>query len=454
MKNYDELIDGLKKDVQIPDKVMKQFEQTLDSLPDKNKKSRRKLKWPSAVAAAAVLVCTMSVGVYAATKLYEYVVEENNEDGINVEMNKMTDEYIPPITITPDYLPEGYKEWEEGRYAKNGEWGGNGLTIVDAGYLKNFSIPRVSNYEQRQVGDATALWTYTEGANYPYHILLFYEEDGHAIEIYGSGGISEDDMMKVCENMTYVESPEKDPEHTYQAFSEDRLMRAKGEMTAAANTKTQEFAADKLTAIGDGIKLDSVSLPETADGNIYVKDIHITDEVNVSLINKDTVYDYERVMSCIENNKLKPYTRTVTEWNGDKYVEKELGTVNVKNVEVTLEVKNHSETDYDEVNIQPRWKVLKKADSGNYAVSNEIPGYTMQEGYAGSSDYGIASDNFAYYFDSSSFTQDPHFFNMALKAGETKEVHLWFAIPEDVLEDSYLVFNEASDNTQFVKIMQ
>ncbi len=50
--------------------------------------------------------------------------------------------------------------------------------------------------------------------------------------------------------------------------------------------------------------------------------------------------------------------------------------------------------------------------------------------------------------------QDPHFFNMALKAGETKEVHLWFAIPEDVLEDSYLVFNEASDNTQFVKIMQ
>lgn len=458
MKNYDEFIEGLKKDEKIPDKVMDRFEATLHSLPDKNKKLRKRFKWPSAVAAAAVLVCTMSVGVYAAGKLYDYVVQENNEDGLNVEMTKNTDEYIPPITVTPNYLPEGYKISEEGKaiwkYSPNGENGAIGITISDAGWLKSFSIPRVSSYEQKQIGNAQALYTYIEGAEYPYHIFLFYEEDGHAVEVFGCKDLSEAEILKVCENITYVESPEKDPDHTYAAFSEDRLDAAKGSESIDAS-QVKEIDAKNLMGIGDAISLTSSSLSKEVEGSISVKDIKITDEVNSELITKDTVTDYDRVMGNIENNKLKPYTRIVTEWTGDKYADKELGTVNVKNVEVTLEVKNTSEADYDEVNIQPRWGVFKKTDSGNYVRSFEIPGYTIGDNYAGCNYYNIASDGFAYYFDSSSFPQDSHFFNMSLKAGETKEVHLWFAIPEDELQDSYLSFDNAFGNTtQLVKIAQ
>lgn len=462
MKNYDEFIEGLRENMEVPEKIHEKFADTLNHLPEpemKNiiKKKNRHFKWTSVAAAALLLACTMSIGVYAAVKFYDYTISDNEDGGVDVEMSKLTKDYIPPITITPNYLPEGYKVREDGvgvkKYSENGVWGGDGLTISDAGWIKNFTIPNVSNYEQKQIGQAQALWTYTKGAQYPYHILLFYEEDGHVIEIFGSSDISEDDMMKVCENMTYAEVPERDPNRTYQAFSEDRLIQAKGETADEGSAQIQEFSAEGLTAIGDEISL--VSSPAEAHGNIYVKDIHITDEVNTALINKDTAADYERAMSWIENNKLKTYTRTVTEWTGEAYKEKEIGTVNVKNVEVTLEVKNHSEINYDEVNIQPEWRVLEKMDSGNYAVSGEIPGYTMQESYVLSNDYGISADGYAYYFDSSSFPQDSHFFNMALKPSETKEVHLWFAIPEDVLEDSYLCFdNIYSGTVQFVKVVQ
>lgn len=455
MKNYDEFIEGLKKDEKIPVHVMDKFEETLRTLPDKNKKIQRRFKWPSAVAAAAALVCTMSVGVYAAAKLYEYTVEGNDEYGIDVSIDKATDEYIPPITVTPEYLPEGYKIWEEGtgvwKYSLNGEYGGAGLSIYDAGYLKNFTIPRISNYKEMQIGEAQALCTYTEGADIPYHIFLFYEDDGHAIEVYGDESISKDDMMKVCENITYVEAPEKDPNHEYEAFSVDEVEIMKNDGDNYID-RTALLPEKNIVKVGENLGLWGLDFPDM-QGSTTVTDIHITDTVNTSLISESTVSDYDRVMGCIENDRLKPYTRTVTEWTGDRYVKRELGTVNVKNVEVTIELKNTSEMDYNDVNVQPSWMTYKKEASGEYK-RYEIPNYTITDSYWGNNYYDIVSDNGAYYFDSSAFIGDTHFYNTTLKAGETKEVHLWFAIPEDVIEDSYLVFGENTDNVQFVKIVR
>ena len=65
----------------------------------------------------------------------------------------------------------------------------------------------------------------------------------------------------------------------------------------------------------------------------------------------------------------------------------------------------------------------------------------MQDSFRGSGIYLPAIDGFPYYFDSSAFSQSTHFYNMELQPEETKTVHLWFAVPEDEIGNSYLSFN-------------
>lgn len=423
----------------------------LNSLDTKNQKKIRK---PFVAAAAAALIFCASLTVYAASKMFSVTTTPSEaEDGINIEVSKHTQDYIPPIEITPEYLPEGYAAFEEGKYSLNGEWAGDGLTIVDAGYYKSYFVPDVSDYEELQIGDAKAVLLYRNSYGYPWQIYLFYEETGHVIQVFGSDAFSKDEIVKVCENLSYKEVPEKDPDHTYSAFAYEAVE----EEEIIVGSMIEE---NNRIGIGDmapcfGMIDDNILLSEEVEYS--VKSINITDQVQTELVNSDTVYDYEQVLEYIQQDgTLKPYTRTVNEWNDGTLEEKAVGTVGVKNVEVTVEVKNGTDRDLEDVNMQPVWKVLSKNDQGKYDVVDEydaLEDYIPEENFRGGSPYGINLDGMAYYFDASAFIGNPHFYNMALAAGETKEVHLWFAIPEDMIDTVYLVFSmDCEGYTRFIKV--
>jgi len=271
-------------------------------------------------------------------------------------------------------------------------------------------------------------------------------------------------MIKVCENLTYVEVPEKDPNRTYQAFEYEKID-ASQEIDVWKDPGVFDEDSLRSSLMNIGEKIDCPSFgEELPDGVQYsIRSILITDRVNKDLIDRDTVCDYDQVMDYIQNDgTLKPYTRTVSEWKDGSLQKRELGTVKMKNVEVTIEVYNPSDRDIQDLNMQPVWRVLKQNPDGKTKIllydGDAIPGYVPGEDFRGSSYYGINPDGMPYYFDASAFPQDPHFYNMKLAAGETKELHIWFAIPEDQIEDAYVVFNlisyNASELTRLIKVSQ
>lgn len=409
---------------------------------EKSQRKVYKFRSMTSIAAAAALVLGLSVTTYAAVKgIRASISEDKEKDKVTYEVNKESDEYIPPIEITAGYLPEGYKEWAPGKYSPNGEKGVNGISIVDVGWLKKGKSVDVSNYEEQQVGEAHAVIVEKKGYEYPWNIYLFYEEEGHAVEVMGCDELSKEEMLKVCEGITYKEAPELDPDGTYQAFSIESLNDNRGE---SAQELVTNVSSESIRGLNQSFEIDGI--------NYTVTDINITDKVNTALLNEENTVDYSEVKDCIqEDGTFVPFNRTVEEWRDGELQTKELGSTPVKNVEITLTVENTKAEADEDVFVGPMWYKMKKSEEGAYQLTDEIPGYDIDESFRGFNFYKIGCD-LPYYFDSSSYPGDQHFFYMALGAGEKKDVHVWMAIPEDELEQAYVTFSGGMD--EYVKIKQ
>ena len=413
--------------------------QRLLNTMEKNQKKEYKVRSFTSVAAALALVVGLSVTTYAAVKGIQAVISEDKEKNtVTYEVNHEPDDYIPPIEITAGYLPEGYQQWEECKYSPNGEYGANGISILDAGYLQNYSIGDVSQYEEQKIGNAKAVIIERKGYTYPWDIFLFYEEEGHVIEVMGCDSLSKEEMMKVCEGLIYREAPELDPDRTYQAFSYDRLSEAEKMETAEEETISKE----NIKGLNESILIGDI--------NYKVTDIKISDTVNTQLLNKENTDNYDQVMKCIQDDgTFAPLTRTVTEWNGKELQNRELGTVPMKNVEVTVQVENQSQEPDDDVTMALLWYTMQEQADGTYRLSDQIEGYEKDDNFRGFNSYDVGYE-LPYYFDSSAYVGSTHFFYMSLGAGETKEVHVWYTIPEDMLEQAYVQF--PVDEGVYVKV--
>lgn len=425
----------------------------------------RGAKRGAAVAAAALaLTMTATAGVYAAVSMFRVdVTETEGTDQVKVRVEKDGEGQILPIKITANYLPEGYQEWEEGKYSLNGVFGGTGLSITDGGWCADWNetveyiLNDVSDVETLQVGDAQGVLIHREGYDYPYRMDLYYGDSGHVIIVDASREISREELLKVCENLTYTELT--DSVETVTAYQFDAgenggsfLGSTDGE-EEAGETYVEAIPAGQVKKLNESFA-DGYGFADAVQ--LKVTDIRVTDTVDVDKLTEETTGDYASVMEHLDGTTLKPYQRTVSEWKDKKLVERVLDTVHVKNVEVTVEVTNSGDENLDDVNMQPRWDRYTAGQDGAFVLDESIPGYEETGASRGGSRYDIQADNFAYYFDSSAYGGSTHFYNMALDAGETRTVHLWFAIPEDELGNSYLQFNEGSDleNRVLVKIIQ
>ena len=473
-RNLEQILTNIGKEVQekqydwniksheFSDKYKNRKEEIINSLETKKK---GKLRWPFSAAASVAIIACISLTAYAAVKLITFTISDEAKDIVTIDINKNTEDYIPPIEIIPNYLPDGYFE-RGGKYSSDDAPGG--ITIIDAGYSRSYKVPDVSDYEEQQIGGAKAVIIHKKGYEFCWDIYLFYEDTGHVIEVFGYETLSKDEMIKVCENLTYVEVPEKDPNRTYQAFEyEEKIDDLQGiDISQDPGVFDENSLRSSLMNIGD--KIDYPSFGEKLpDGVQYsVRSINITDTVNKDLLNKDTAWDFDHVMDYIQGDgTLKPYNRTISEWKDGSLQERELGTVHMKNVEVTIEVQNPSNIDIQDLNMQPVWGIFKQRSDGKINIMqmdvdlDAITGYVQDENFRGSSIYKISYDGMPYYFDASAFPQDNHFYNMKLGAYETKEVHMWFAIPEDQIDGAYVVFNllsyDANESIiRLIKVLQ
>lgn len=409
---------------------------------EKGQRKKYKFRSMTSAAAAAALILGISVTAYAAVKGIKAGISSDKEkDTVQYEVTRESDEYIPPIEITAGYLPEGYEEWIPGKYSPNGERGAKGISIIDAGWLRKGETLDVSGYEERQIGKARAVIIESKGYEYPWDIYLFYEDEGHVVEVMGCDELSKEEMVKVCEGITYKEAPELDPDGTYQAFSVDSM---------------QDEDAVSYEASIAVPEADFLGLNETFDANginYTVTDINITDNVNTALLSEENTADYDKVKQCMqEDGTLAPFTRKVNEWVDGELQEKELGSVPVKNVELTLRLENTGDEPNENVFAGMRWIKMKDRGDGVYIINEDIPGYEKNESFRGVNTYEIALDGLPYYFDSSSYVGSEEFYFTVLNAGEQKEIHVWMAVPEDELDQAYVSFMDGTE--KYMKIKQ
>ena len=130
------------------------------------------------------------------------VTENEGTDQVKVRVEKDGDGQILPIKITANYLPEGYQEWEEGKYSQGGVFGGSGISITDGGWCADWNktveyiLNDVSDVETLQVGDAQGVLIHREGYDYPYRMDLYYGDSGHVIIVDASQDISREELLK------------------------------------------------------------------------------------------------------------------------------------------------------------------------------------------------------------------------------------------------------------------
>lgn len=428
-------------------------ERLLNSVTNKR---RLPMGRPVFAAASVALAVVLSGSVYAAVKLLNTTVDfdkDNYQASVSNDMKQ--DVYIPPIEISAKYLPEGYEEWDEGKYSYQGEYGANGLSIFDASGTKTETFQDVSDYEQQDFSNAKAYILRRDGYDYSRIVFLSFEESGHVVIIYASQDIEDEELWKVCENISITEVPEKDPDRTFKAYSYDPA--AEGEALEMADLHVAE---DKILGMQDTFKeiFAYTETGDTAQIQARVTEASVKDKVDLSLINEDTVYEYEKIKSFLGEDGSLPENTVVAEcWDEEngRLAQKEVGVYPVKYLEVTMELENTGEEDAADVNVQPQFCNVLMGEDGTYTkVTGEdqkLP--AAVENIRGCASYELSVDHLPFYFDSSAFKNSSHFFNTSLKAGEKKTVRVGFAVPEQWLDDLYLVYHQGSEeNEVFVKL--
>ena len=195
------------------DEYEKQKRELLTMQERRNKKTGG-IRRIAQVAAAFILVLGVSVTAYAVTsnkRVMRVNIKDNKEGNtVSVEIKRNKNSERRCLDITPGYLPLGYEEWMYGKYSYEGVWAADGLTIGDYNDMEKETFP-YEKYEERQIGDAKAMILDSgKDTEYRWKVLMFYEQEGNVIVIFGSKEITKAELIKVCENLTYEEISEKE----------------------------------------------------------------------------------------------------------------------------------------------------------------------------------------------------------------------------------------------------
>lgn len=401
------------------------------------KKSRKKwYRRPAGIAAAVAAAFILSAGAYAISGLFRVKVSENTEDNgsYTYEFEAADGEdgvMVQPMRLVPNYIPEGYEylqeyfEDEDGIKKYHKTDGSSGLTIVLENYHVNLTFPYISFVENTEInGVKTDILTTQGKAEFNHVIIMFYEELGQIVTIYGYNDIPLDELKKVAENIAL----EPTGGEAYKAFAEE------WETTEAEPILMED---GRKVRIGEAMEYKDDAMNKKL--SFVVKDIDIRD--SISELSKDYFTDYERITSLLdENGKFDAYERTETVWENNALVEKRIGEVHPGFACVTIEITNLSDEPATDEFVYGNL-VYKNSETGE-AESEIFEGLGNEPVYYDGSDYLDGVYNIKLYHSD-------------FEAGETRTVHLGVLFMRERQDEAYLQFFNWTNlmDTCYVKLM-
>ena len=183
---------------------------------------RKKSPVKIAVLVAAAVVMLLSVSGFAADTVYDYFVKlENNK--VIVDLPEITDENTEKapdyVKLEFGYMPEFIDPYDAPyKFSVKTETGENapsGLTFQlfksDLAE-KNLEIFYVGSVTERMFGKNMGAilkidtGIESDGDSHDKEFLIYFEEFGYVLRCYVSERINEDEMLKIAENISLVES--------------------------------------------------------------------------------------------------------------------------------------------------------------------------------------------------------------------------------------------------------
>ena len=413
---------------------------TADIIPMKPKR-KRFFKTPVGVAAAFAVVIALSVGAYAISGIFTVKDRKREDDNGGIEYTFEVQEGIAvtPALIQLGYVPEGYVEYGNGgngttlhKLHKADGSGGLTVGISDYSYRVDFSF--VSSYEETEIGGIKADILNREGdIDYSHIILIFYEDLGQLVTIYGHRDIPLDELEKVAENI------QLEPTGEAPYVPEVKAEAEKGEEPPAV--QAQIVREDQKIGWNEPI--------DVSDGMTFtVKNIELKDNINGLDENYlvETKDDYAMYLN--EDGTFKDVELGYTAWENNTMVKKSQGTGYVKMAYVTMDVANTTDTDLTDAFVYGTLGRIGTDDNSGYLIGSDV-----LEGW------WVPASGEPFYYDGSDYTDstndNKHLFFSDLKAGETRTVHLAFAYVEQMEEEAFLMFENRGEDKEplYVKLV-
>ena len=444
----------MQRPITLPDEVEEHMEEAYAAIrqrcQDRGEKKRKRLgrrRW-IAVAAACMALAGTSVAAMAAAGVFVKEVKQD-EDSLTYVFD--LDYEIVPGTyeVTPDYLPEGFKEREEGKYWPDDNWG-HGITVMpvySAAELdrigNQLSVDGVEQVKKTTLSGMEAhVITLKEAEKYRKgtYIFLFQPQEGYVLEVYGDYNVSLDELEKFADSLT-VERTGNDAfdtaEEKVQAESEKRSdeqadedLQQQEEAIRTAGLKEEELIWPGQEGVAKysgetGFTVESASLSDTLPD-----------------VEESGFYDWEELKDWLQEDKtLRPYLRQHRDQDGNILEEKK---VKQKFLTVRIRAKRYQAEEWNQeamTALDASLVNLEARGDGTYSWG------TDEYEAVASEDYGLQMERSCIYLDQPEFTQGDErlhsFFWRTLQKGEELEYTLIFVVDEDRTENLALSFNES-----------
>jgi|GEM_PF-1024578 len=408
----------------------------MEEIKMKSKQPQQKRKKNHILIAAACLMIGIPTTAFGAVKVYDMIVQkENYEVNVSVSNNdskknnnwyKLKVNYLPENMVEIENAPMKYSFKDN--YAK----GGFSFYLWRVDRNSNFQTLYSKSYEEIDINGKKAVIVNKDTGNkslaFDREVYLLFEEEGIMVDCTIGIDVSEEQMMKVMENISL--EPTSKEMASFTADLDDALYSEENEPTKFTVIPLSKDSK-QLFSVGEKVPVTLDQISKLDNLEFIIEKVEVFDSI------KDFKQDNfnEMGLEVLANNKaidqnkeLLPYRRDVYKvGNGkdsiDELVESQL--ISPKFVYLTTTVKNIGNQAIEKICMNPGIQVLKyKNNAWNYAKEDGIDEKSIMTGEV---------DYLAPHGNGKSF-----YFIDSILPGQTIKVNLGYFVDEDKLDSIFL----------------
>ena len=427
--------DKMEEQHEFSDTYMRKKKLFMEEIKRKGGQPRVKRKKNRLLIVAACLMIGIPTTAFGAVKVYNMIVQKDNYE-VSVSVTNTASEQIERwYKLKVGYLPESMVEMENApmKYSFKDNYAKGGFSFFLSRVEENteFQTLYSKSYEEKEINGRKAVIVHRDTGNdngmFDRQILLYFEEEGIMLESSIGVDVSDEQMIKVIENISLEPTTKEQASYIY-----DEALFSEADEPIETTVIPLEKGSQQLFSIGEIVPITINQINRLDDRLEYViEKVEVFDSI------KDFKQEYfsEMGLRTLSRNKaidqkkqLIPYRRDVYKvGNGkdsiDELVESQF--VKPKFIYLTTTVKNVGEQVTDDIYMNPSIRVLKSENNTwNYAEEDGVDEKSIMMGEV---DY-LAPHG-----------KGKDFYNIgSILPGQTMGITLGYFIEEDKLNSMFL----------------